>query len=440
MHYVFSRWGWRHNEMFVGVWSRPLFTFIYAFPALVSYRAAKILSVILSVATAWQTWRLAKHYGLEHSELTIPFLFFQPSFLLLCADTMTEIIFAFIFVVALSLYERGFVRLGALAASFMLLARPEGFFLGVMWGVWMLFDKRVGQKVWQRCAWSLLLATGAVVWVLASWAITGDVLYIKHNWPTQWNATDAIYGRGTIFGYVTRSPEILEPLLIIPFVLGLAVLLKRRKLIYTTSSFLTLFILHSVFWQFGLFGSAGYPRYFVCVAPAIAIITLAGWNEVATRLAFFPKLLRTSLAVFVIIVSAWLSFLYVDACAWSRDARAVEDMAQWFRANPKPVTKFVWSQAYMNIALDHDPYEKPNLTGDRVKNLEILREMPKGTLVFWDSLTGPTFHAINADDIESAGYKRLNSKEYVLQGYVIQRPWFGYGGPREQAMHLLYKE
>jgi hypothetical protein len=426
--------------MFVGVWTRPLFTFVYAFPALVSYRAAKIFSVVLSVATVWQTWRLAKHHGLDRSELTIPFLFFQPSFFLLAADTMTEIIFAFVFVVALRLHERGYVRLGALAASFMLLARPEGFFLGVMWGVWMLFDKRAGAKVWQRCAWSLLLATGAVVWVLSSWWITGDVLYIKHNWPSQWDATGAAYGRGTIFGYVMRLPEIAGPLLMIPFVFGLALLLKERKLPHVTSSFLTLFILHSVFWQFGLFGSAGYPRYFVCVAPAIAIIALAGWNGFAAKLSGQSNILRKGLAALVIIISAWLSFLYVDAAAWSRDARAVEDMAQWFRANPKPITKLVWSQAYMNIVLDRDPYEKPNFTGDRAKNLEILREMPKGTLVFWDLRTGPAFYAISADDIESAGFKRLNSKEYVLQGYVIQKPWFGYGGPREQAMYLFYKE
>ena len=426
--------------MFVGVWTRPLFTFIYAFPALISYRAAKFFSVILSVGTAWQTWRLAKHYGLERSELAIPFLFFQPSFLLLSADTMTEIIFAFVFIVALRLHEKGYVKVGAIAASFMLLARPEGFFLGIMWGVFVLFDKRVGEKIWQRCAWSLLLATGAIIWILASWRITGDVLYIKHNWPSQWDATGAAYGHGNIFGYLMRLPEIAGPLLMVPLVFGLALLLKRRILPRVTSSFLTLFILHSVFWQFGLFGSAGYPRYFVCVAPAIAIIMLAGWNEFAMKFANIYKPLRTSLAILVIIVSAWLSFLYVDAAAWSRDARAVEDMTQWFRANPKPITKLVWSQGYMNIALDHDPYEKPSFTGDRAKNLEILRDMPKNTLVFWDLRTGPAFHAISADDIESAGFKRLNSKEYVLQGYVIQRPWFGYGGPREQAMYLLYKE
>jgi hypothetical protein len=463
VHYIFARWAWTHHEMFVGVWTRPLFTFVYAFPALLGYQASRLFSVLLSVAAAWQTWRLAKHYKLERPELTIPFLFLQPSFFLLCSETMTEIIFAFVFVVALYLYEKGFVKIGAVVASFMLLARPEGFLLGVMWGVWMLFDKRVGEKFWQRIFWSLLLATGGVVWIVASWAITGDVLYIKHNWPPQWQS--AAYGSGYIFGYMIRLPEIVGPLLIPPFIVGLVVLILRKKLTYTTTSFLTLFVLHSIFWRFGIFGSAGYPRYFVCVAPAIAIITLNGWNEIATKCgnthevsvflrpyfvrasALYPKTfsylfnLQTATTVLVLLISFWLCFLYVDAAAWSRDARAVKEMYNWFKQNERPVTKFVWSQAYQNVLFDRDPFEKPNFAyDDRETNLKIFRELPKGTLVFWDDRTGWAWHAVSADDIESLGYKKLHSRSYVLTGYVIKSYWVGYAGPRQQEFYLLYKE
>jgi len=55
-HYLFARWAWVHHELFVGVWSRPLFTFLYAFPALVSFRAARALTVLI-------VWRLAGKPG-----------------------------------------------------------------------------------------------------------------------------------------------------------------------------------------------------------------------------------------------------------------------------------------------------------------------------------------------------------------------------------------
>src|ERR1041385_8028667 len=88
-HYLFARWAWTHPEMFVGVWSRPLFTLLYSFPSQLGYPAAKLFSALISIATAWQTWRLAEEMKLNHAPLAIPLLFLQPSFFLICTDTMT---------------------------------------------------------------------------------------------------------------------------------------------------------------------------------------------------------------------------------------------------------------------------------------------------------------------------------------------------------------
>ena len=66
----------------------------------------------------------------------MPFVWLQPSFFLFCADNMTEPIFALVYVIALRLHHRGRLKAGMIMASLMILARPEGFFLGVLWGVW----------------------------------------------------------------------------------------------------------------------------------------------------------------------------------------------------------------------------------------------------------------------------------------------------------------
>lgn len=440
-HFIFSRWGWRHPDMFVGVWTRPLFTFIYGFPALISYHAAKLFTVLICVLTAWQTWRVARLYQLERNELVILFVLFQPAFFLMWADTMTEPIFALVFITALYLHLTGWVRLGAFVASLMLLARPEGFFLGAMWGFWMLFDSRVGSNLIRRVPWTLLLASGAVIWVVAAWAISGDILFIKHNWPSDWNATGATYGRGPVWDYLLRSPEMVGPLLLVPFFVGLVTSITGagRRVWHCTVSVLTLFVIHSILRVFGIFGSAGYARYFVCVSPAIAIITLVGWNRIAGWIPMKP--LRVGLAVAVLVVSGVLCFLYTDSAAWNRDARAVDEMTAWWKQNELPVTRLVRSQAYQGIAIDRDPWEQPTFSyDDREKNLQTLRELPHRTLVFWDGQTGPAWYKLTADDIEATGFRRLRSQNYVLNGYVMNKFWFGYGGPRNQEMHLLYKD
>lgn len=439
-HYLFARVAWEHPEILVGVWSRPLFTLIYSFPAQFGYLAAKLFTVLICVATAHQTWRFANELKLDRAALVIPLMFLQPTYSLIAADTMTEPIFALVFVVAARLHVKGRVAAGAFVASLMILARPEGFFLAVLWAVWLLRDRR-DPGVWTRIARVPLLGCGAALWWLSAWWLTGDPLYIKHNWPAGWEVTSAAHGIGNIWVYWHQLPEIVGPLLSVVFLLGLAVSLVRRRIGTMTSAFLTLFVLHSVLRAFGLFGSAGYSRYFVCVSPAIALITLAGWNDVAGWLGRVPRVARVTVGTAVLALSAVVTAFYVDAAAYSRDARAVAEMHAWFRANERPVDRLIWSQAYMCILMDCDVWEKPAFSGDKADNLDLVRRSPGGTLVFWDGDTGPSWYGITADDLADAGYERLRSQTYALSGLIgiKGRWWFHDWGPRPQEMHLFYK-
>jgi hypothetical protein len=139
-------------------------------------------------------------------------------------------------------------------------------------------------------------------------------------------------------------------------------------------------------------------------------------------------------------LSAAFSVFYLDAAVYTRDARAVADMYTWFLENPRPVTRLVWSQAYMCILFDRDPWERPTLSADKRANLETLRISPAGTLVFWDGETGPSWYGITDEDLQAAGYLRLQSREYQLEGRLPWRWWYDDWGPRRQEMHLFYKQ
>src|SRR5215510_3270415 len=138
-HFLFARWAHRHPQYFIGVWARPLFTVLYSIPAQFGYAAAKFFTVIVSLATAWQTFRLARQIKFDRAELAVPLLFLQPSFFLLSSTVLTETLFALVFVIALRLHISGRIRSGMTVASLLILIRPEGFFIGVLWGLWVSF-------------------------------------------------------------------------------------------------------------------------------------------------------------------------------------------------------------------------------------------------------------------------------------------------------------
>jgi hypothetical protein len=444
VHYLFARWAWRHHELFVDVWSRPLFTLLYAFPALLGFQAARALTVLLCLGTAWQTYQLARQLQLRRAPLALAFLFLQPSFFLFCADTMTEPLFALLFVIALRLHLSGRVTAGMFAASLFILTRPEGLFMSLLWAVWVLRSRFGSLQSAIRNPQSAIpylcpLGAGMFAWWLASWLITGDVLFIKHNWPANWPFSGTIYGAPGLLNYPARLPEIVGPLLLPAFLYGLYRLLKEKKLGALTSSFLTLFLVHTVMRAFGLMGSAGYPRYLITVAPATALLTLVGWNLLADRCAHVARPLRKLAVVLVLSLSAFANFLYADGAEWTRDALLAEQTYAWWQAQPRPFIRLIWSQPYMCMLLNGDPWQNEFFTQDAAKNQQLLQAMPPGTLVFWDAKSGPRWTDVKIEDFQAHGFELLHEERAALEGYLIPRAFFGVGGPRHQRMALLYK-
>ncbi|MEO6723913.1 MAG: hypothetical protein ABIP14_01300 [Blastocatellia bacterium] len=461
-HYLFARWAWVHYELFVGVWSRPLFTFLYALPALVSFRAARALTAIICLAIGWQTWRLAEDFKMPRAPLSIALLFLQPSFFLFCADTMTEPIFALVYITALRLHHHGKPVAGMIIASLMILARPEGFFLGLLWAVWVLRitdnQPSINDALTNQAKLSfhrlksairnpqsaiklLFLATGSLIWWVAALLLTGDPLFIKHNWPTNWPMTGTVYGAHGLIAYPSRLPEAVGLFLLPVFLYGLVKLLKQRRLFTITSSFLFLFVLHTILRAYGLLGSAGYPRYMVTISPAIALITLAGWNGLASWFAHVSRPVRTGCATVILASSAWCNFVYADGAEWSRDAQAIETVHRQFQQQiTQPhVTRLVWSKPYACILFGGDPWQNPAFTHNHETDLQILRDLPAGTLAVWDERVGPKEFGLHAKDFEAAGFSMFYSQSFDLKGYILDRSWFGFGGPRHQTVSLLYK-
>ncbi|HET6438912.1 MAG TPA: hypothetical protein VFG59_12670, partial [Anaeromyxobacter sp.] len=347
-HYFYARWAFEHPRNLVGVWARPLFTTLYALPARLGYPVAKLMTVVVSLATAWQTGRLARESGMKRAELAVPLLVLQPSFLLIFSDTMTEPLFALVLAVALRLHRAGRLSASMWVASLLPLARPEGFFVGVLWGLWVLFDPRAGRSLVLRSLSTLQLAGGVAAWWAAAYGLTGSPRFIIDNWPANW--AGAAYGTGPLWHYwVVRNEILAGPALWILFGLGAVSLVLHRRALLPLACLALIAGLHSVFYRLGMFGSAGYARYLVCVAPPFALATLAGWNTVAHWLERVPGLVTRAAGAAVLVWAAVLCLKFVDRFGSSRDAGLVARTHAWFEAHPRPLKRLVFSQAYMAI-------------------------------------------------------------------------------------------
>jgi hypothetical protein len=442
-HFLGARSAWLNPWLFVDVWGRPLYTTFYALPALLGFTAARFCAVGIGVATAWQTWRLAGDLRLERAWLVIPLLLGQPVFFELFPDLLTEPLFALVFVVALRWHLRGWTRRGMLAASLLPLARPEGVFLCLLWGVWVMAKNvnptappqaPVLRKLIRTVPSTLILSVGVFIWWAAATCITRDPLFILHNWPSTWH--QGVYGRGTLFGYSQRALEFTGVLLAAPFVLGFWCKIRAWTWIPVTSSCLLLFFLHTLFRAYGLFGEAGYPRYMVSVAPAIAVLTLAGWNNIARWIEKWPRFASGALGATVLSVSLAGNFCYLDSFPWARDPIAIREMADWFHEHPQPYQRLIWSNARMCIVFGLTLQESPSLlSNSRETTLALLRDAPSGTLVFWDDHLGPDWFGLNAADIENSGYQLLRTRRYSLSGVTV----LDVGGNREVELSLLLK-
>ncbi len=274
-------------------WARPGIKLVMAPFSVHGIFATRVLIAVLAALTAWQTMRLAEELGLRNSLLAGPLIVWQPMAFALAADTMTEMPMALGIVTAIRLWRNGWWRTSALLVGYLPSVRPEGFFLGVLWGAMILFApapvrrrRNLDAQHGASEAWNILLrisalaclTVGLIAWAAACWALTfnHDMFYVLHiwNWPP---GSYAAYGKGSLLHHVIRWPIYCGVLLCVVFALGIKPS-WRREMMLPWAVWGIVFGVHSILYWGGWFASCGIMRIFTCTAPVTALICLYGWN------------------------------------------------------------------------------------------------------------------------------------------------------------------
>ncbi len=173
-HHLISRYAWKHPQLFLDVWNRPLYTVVTALPASFGFRFNQLAHIGMSIVVIWLTMRLAQRAGVKRTGLIAPLMLAQPAFLSVSWATMTEQLFLIVFLGACILLIDERPRMAGLIIGLAPLVRPEGLLLVLLWPVILFRHEYTAVAM----PWF-----GLLTWVLAGIPVYGDPLWLLNVNP-----------------------------------------------------------------------------------------------------------------------------------------------------------------------------------------------------------------------------------------------------------------
>lgn len=443
LHAVYTRFPSDPSRL-LSIWSRPLFALPYLIPAQLGYPVMRGFTVLICAVTAWLTFRIAARIGLPRAWAAVPLVLLQPALFGVGNDTMTEPIFALVLAGGLLAHASGRLLLAAAVWSFLPLGRPEGpFILALLLALWL--PGAVRSRRYRAAI--LLLGLGLASWELLCWLVTRDPAYLIHTFP--WEASTSPV-HGTPWHYVRRWPLIIGWGLLPLWLAGL-----RRAWSHPTLRLCVLMTgavlaLHTVLFTLGKMDSWGFDRYFATIAPAIALVGVAGLRELG---ALAPRVMTPVLGV-LLVLQGWqaLSTLlfhpmtYVPAA--TRDALAELESRIDLRGRP-----VLTADRFGYVFLDDDWGLRAVPVGPHEVTSAAIARLPRGTVVLWDDMVGDWWFHLSVADFTARGYRLLWERDRTLgasAAIALERvpllrgrrlyPWLDWGPTRSMHQAVLVRE
>jgi hypothetical protein len=363
-HYLYARFAFEEPHYFVNIWGRPLKTMLYAAPAYFGgLPAVRITSLILALACALITYRIAALQGCRWPALAFIFVLAQPLMFLHSFSELTELPFATLLAGAFWAYQKRKFWVVALLIGLSPMSRPEGF------GFLMLVGALL---VLHRSWWPMLILplplVGWHIWGWYAFGQQGEVWrWLIDNWPY---AATSTYASGSILHFVALLPTVTGPFVFPATLVGMWLCMKhfrcsifnfgpssksrienpKSKIAEDDSHRLRCDLLivaiplmilagHSVLYFLGKMASNGELRYLLIVAPFWGLLGARGWEWLWQRFDWRHPFAWAGLAAllpasinFKFELPAGYTFGYkVLPLVLHEDWQTARNVARWYR-------------------------------------------------------------------------------------------------------------
>lgn len=457
-HYLYAKHAFTEPHYLLDVWGRPFCTALYAVPAALAGRTGvRVASLVLALACAWATYRIARGQGFRWPALAFLLTLGQPLLFLHSFSEMTELPLAALIAFTFWAYQARRWTAAAVLVSLTPLARPEGLGFILLAAVAFLLHR----KTWRL----LLLPLPLLLWNHAGWEAFG-----RHGpwwgWlPSQWPyAKNSLYPAGHVLQFVALLPVVVSPLVLPATLLGIwrafrggfrAWRGRGRGLQYISQSspdaklgralfaeaaqpaadrtadqerhvqlcrvltaFVPLFVLtvHSLLYALGKLGSYGEARYLLVVAPFWGLLSARGLEWLWLRLGGETPPLRWAGAAVLLPLPIALA-LRVLPLPLPDDYRTARRAVEWYSAGAMRTD-------YPNLIASHPAvyyYLGVSPAGGRPTgdwHRDTIKAHPPGVLLIWDPIYGTrnasADRAFDLAEIQAAGWVHVGGADKVL--------------------------
>jgi len=420
-HFLKARELFYNWHQLLDIWARPACTGLYGLAAAVGgLDAARILAVVITGFVGWGTMQLlAVLPARPEAEVNNYFtrtargwawllLYAQPLFLLNSFTVMTEMLLACAWVWAAVMIWRNRIAAAGFLIGVGALARPEGWFAIACWPVflmlwkWTAHDRTLSGRSVVAAVFLSVIPT--VLWWLAGTLAYQNAAWMIDYFPWQVHSQ---YGRTGLL-FVASSLAALALWMWIPVLAGAASLWRGRHraamllLIVPAAAF---FLLHATLGVFGLMGAMSLPRYFICVAPLLAVLGVRGLQSLEARTRR-PRLLRKTVITLTILPLLLLLLANQLPIQKSTNERQLDVAIRSFmeRGIPRDQwnSRVLASHPYVYYALGI-PMDTP--FHNRIFHPDTIRDAPAGTYLFTDQVLWNREGLASPEELMQWGYR-----------------------------------
>jgi len=386
LHYLYSKYAFKHPELFLHHWAKPVFVLLSAPFAQFGFTGMKVFNALVTGCTIFFTYKICESLDIKNALLSTVLLLFAPLHFVLIFSGLTEPLFAAFLSGSLYLMVRERHFSSALVLSFLPFVRSEGLVIIAVWVFCFLLKKR-----WYAIAG---LMVGHVVYAVAGWLLYDyELLWIFRKMPYNYRSQ---YGSGSFTHYFVQMTYIVGiPIYVLLWIGVISIVrntLRRTSNLYIQVPILlgfgAFFMTHTMAWYLGLMGSMGLVRVLISVMPLIAIIALLGFNFITEE--FFIHNKNIKFAIKIMLIAYLLIFPFMPnpaAFNWrdlnlnKYDVQAIQ-VRDYITANVDiDQRKFLYVHPYMSeiLNIDHfDPQQHQELQPDFMQHLN------EGDVVIWD--------------------------------------------------------
>lgn len=400
-HYRISRYAWKYPELFLDLWGKPVYTTLALPFSLLGMKFARLFNVLVGIGAIFFTLKLLRLFTSKESLLPVVFIAFSPMYFLLMQSCMTEILFSLVLVLSFWLFFKEKYIWAAIVLSFLPFVRSEGIVIFPLMAISLVLSRRY---------WSVLfLATGALFFTLIGYPHFKDWLWIVHQTPYSMGAS--VYGSGSLFHFLNKSPQIFGQPFLIFLVIGILVwtfqTLKsfrstEKTFLFwflTSGSFIVFFAAHSYVWWKGTGGSLGLIRVIASVVPLAAIVATLGFEAVVERIK--NAAVRVGLVVMVVLAQVIVPFAqHHMPFKPERPQMLMLDAANYLKSE-KVTAKIYYFDPYLIHFLKIDPFDQKLSNFGIADRQQPSVSMNDGDILVWDAHFGPNEGGVQLENLNN---------------------------------------